>query len=71
MKEFEKYKRDAVFSSLKDFDCSAKEHAYIEVTGWNNGEGCDLNIYNHTDRNVSISYSEFSLIKKLIKKLQK
>ena len=71
MKEFEKYKRNAVFSLLKEFDISAKEHAYIEVTEWNNREGFDINVYNYTDINVSISYGEYNLLKKLIKKLDK
>lgn len=71
MKEIEKYKRDAIFDNLKEYDCTAKEHSYIEVTQWKNGEGFDLNVCNHSDINVSINYGEFDLIKKLVKKLNK
>ncbi len=71
MKEIEKYKRNAVFAELKEYDCTAKEHSYIEVTEWNNGEGIDVNIYNHSERMISIGYGEFDLIKKLVKKLNK
>lgn len=70
-KELRKYKRKAVFCPLKEFDPASKEHSYVELTQWNNGEGFDLNIYNHTERSISIGYGEFALIKKLIKELDK
>jgi len=69
--KFEINKRKAIFSNLKEFDCSAKEHSYIEVTEWTNGEGYDINIHNYTDTNISIGYLEFKLLKKLIKELEK
>jgi hypothetical protein len=65
------YKRKAIFSNLKDYDFASKENSYIEITEWNNGEGIDINAYNYSDRNISLSYGEFKLIKKLIKKLDK
>jgi len=71
MKKIEKYKREALFANLKEYDCTAKEHSYIEVIEWKNGEGIDVNIYNHSERMVSICYSEFDLIKKMVKKLNK
>ena len=70
-KNIENYNRKAVFCKLPDFDVTAKEHSYIEITEWNNGEGFDLNVYNYSDKNTSISYSEFNVIKKLVKKLYK
>jgi hypothetical protein len=71
MKELEVYKRKAVFCPLKDYEISTKEHSYIEITEWHNGEGIDINACNYTDRSFSITYGEFNLIKKLIKQLQK
>ena len=71
MKEFEKYKRNSVFSPLKDYDYLSKEHAYIEVTEWKNGEGVDINIYNHSEQTMSLGHGEFKLIKKIIKELNK
>jgi hypothetical protein len=71
MKELEKYNRKAVFCHLKEYDCASKEHSYVEITEWKNGEGIDINAYSHTDRNVSLSYGEFKLIKKLVKQLEK
>lgn len=70
-KNIENYKKKAVFCNLKEFDASAKEHSYIEITEWKNGEGFDLNVYNYSVRNISISYAEFDIIKKLVKKLNK
>ena len=67
----EKYKRKAVFCNLKEYDFSCKEHSYIEITEWKNGEGIDINACNYTDRTISISYGEFKLIKKLVKELDK
>jgi len=71
MEGLEKYKRKAVFCNLKEFDFSCKEHSYIEITEWKNGEGIDINVYNYSDRTISISYAEFKLIKKLVKQLDK
>ena len=71
MKEIEKYKRNAVFANLKEHDCTAKEHSYIEIAEWKNGIGIDVNICNYSDKMISIGYSEFDLIKKLVKKLNK
>jgi hypothetical protein len=70
-KNIENYNRKAVFCNLKEFDAIAKEHSHIEITEWKNGEGFDLNVYNYSDKNISISYGEFNVIKKLVKKLYK
>jgi hypothetical protein len=67
----EKYKRKAVFCNLKEYDFSCKEHSYIEITEWHNGEGIDINANNYSDRTISISWKEFKLIKKLVKELDK
>lgn len=63
--------RKSIFSDLSPHDYLAKEHSYIEVTEWSNGEGYDVQVYNHSERNISISYYEFKLLKKLIKELEK
>ena len=68
--EIQSYKKNALFCDLKDFDYMSKEHGYVEITEWHNGEGVDVNVYNYTDRTISLSYGEFKLIKKLIKKLE-
>lgn len=64
------YTRDAVFAELKQFCHLAKEHDFIEVTEWNNGEGWDVTINTTSEQNISITYGQFNAIKKLIKFLE-
>lgn len=70
-KEFKISERKTIFSGLPPHDVCAKEDSYVEVTEWTNGEGYDISIYNHSERNISIGWSEFRLLKKLIKELEK
>jgi len=71
MKEIDIYKRKAAFAELKQFCTMAKEHDYIEVTEWANGEGFDVNIESTTQANFQITYGQFAALKKLVKKLDK
>jgi hypothetical protein len=69
-KKISKYKRNAVFADLKEYDVFAKEHDFVEVTEWYNGEGWDVYISTRNDNKMfSLSYGQFKAIKKLIKKL--
>jgi len=68
---FEIYKREAIFAELKQFCHLAKEHDFIEITEWNNGEGWDVTINTTSEQNISITYGQFDAIKKLIKQLEK
>jgi len=68
---FEIYKREAIFAELKQFCHLSKEHDFIEVTEWNNGEGWDVTINTTSEQNISITYGQFDAIKKLIKQLEK
>jgi len=70
-KEFIISERKTIFSVLTPHDVYAKEHSYIEVTEWSNGEGYDISIDNYSKRNISIGWVEFKLLKKLIKELDK
>ena len=63
--------RKAIFAELPLYDACAKEHSFMEVTEWSNGEGYDITIDNYSDRSISIGYMEFKLLKKLIKELEK
>lgn len=40
----EKYKINAISEDLRKFDYLAKEHDYIEVTEWHNGEGWNVDL---------------------------
>jgi len=72
IKDFDSYKRLAVFATLSQFDAFAKEDDFIEVAQWKNGEGFDVTINNnHRDTLVQLTYGEFDAIKKLVKALDK
>jgi len=72
IKDFDSYRRLAVFATLPQFDPSAKEHDFIEVAQWGNGEGFDVTISNnHRDVLIQLTYGEFDAIKKLVKALDK
>lgn len=59
-------KRKAIFSEINSYCYLSKEHDYIEVTEWSNGDGVDVNI---TDHYFSITWGQFKLLKKMMKKL--
>ena len=40
----EKYKLNSINEDLRKFDYLAKEHDYIEVTEWHNGEGWNIDL---------------------------
>lgn len=40
----ESYKLNSIRENLSKFDYLAKEHDYIEVTEWSNGEGWNINL---------------------------
>lgn len=56
----EEYKRRAVFTDLRPYDHLAKEHDFIEVCEWHNGEGWDITI---SDKKLfSLTYGELTAI---------
>lgn len=63
----EVYNRKSVMANLKDFDHLSKEHDYIEVAQWNNGEGWDIFI---NERHVSLTYGQLEVINYLTKHLE-
>lgn len=58
--------RKSVNTRLKKFDCLAKDHSFIEVTEWTNGEGWDINI---DDKQISLTMGELEAINYLAKTL--
>lgn len=67
----DKYKRKAIFSRLKGFCSFAKEDDFIEVTEWKNMEGFDVSVDNvQGPVNFRLTYGEFDLLKKMVKKLE-
>ncbi len=59
--------RKSVFVPL--VDAWHKEHDYIEVTEWSNGEGWDIVISD--DKQFSLHFTEFAVLKELIALLEK
>lgn len=63
--------RKSIFAELSQFCCLSKEHDFIEVTKWNNGEGFDIELYDDKKQSFSLTYGEFKALKKLIKMIDK
>lgn len=59
----EQYERKARMTNLKQYDHLAKEHDYIEVTEWHNGEGFDFTI---NERHFQLTWGEFEALTVLV-----
>lgn len=44
----------------------------ITVTEWSNGDGCEIGIYDSNGgvQNLSITYYDFDIVKKMVKKIR-
>lgn len=63
----QKYKRDALFTHLADYDHFAKPEDFIEVTHWYNGEGFDVQLStNSGEQRFSLSWGEYEAMKALL-----
>jgi len=68
----ETYSRQAIFAELKQFDpLFSKEHDYIEITEWANGEGFDVDINTTQSQKFHLTWGQWDAIKYLIKQLNK
>lgn len=59
--------RKSISDDLHKYDYLAKEHSFIEVTEWANGEGWDITI---DDKVMSLTYGQLDAIKYLTLALQ-
>ena len=66
-----KHKRRTIFARLNPFCLFAKEHDFIEVTEWKNGEGFDVDINGRKLERFQLTYGEWKALKELVKKLYK
>ena len=55
----QEYQRKAKFTELKKYCHLAKEHDYIEVTEWHNGEGFDVSM---GDRHFQLTWGELEAL---------
>jgi hypothetical protein len=67
--KIKRYKLDAAFVVLNEFDHLAKSDDFMEVSIWHNGEGFDANVSSHGEQTIRLSWGEFKALKKLIKEL--
>ena len=59
--------RKAKFTELKPYDYFAKEHDFIEVTEWTNGEGFDVTFSVRNDnKSFSLTYGEYDALQALV-----
>lgn len=65
------YKKDSIIENLKDHCGFSKDSDFLEVTDWSNCEGIDVSISSRTDQMFSLTWGEWSCLKKVIKKLNK
>ena len=69
MADIQRYKLDAAFVLLGDYDCGSKGDDYLEISLWHNGEGFDVNLNSHGEQRFGLTWGQFKAIKKLIKEL--
>jgi hypothetical protein len=65
--KIERNKRNSISVPLQDV--WHKEHEFVEVTEWSNGEGWDITISD--EKQISLHHTEFAVIKELIALLEK
>lgn len=63
MEELKINKKNSIFVDLNKFDYLAKEHDFIEITDWVNGEGWDFNI---NETQISLSRGTLDAINFLV-----
>jgi hypothetical protein len=69
MPDIKRYKLDAGFVALEEFDSFSKPEEFLEVSLWHNGEGFDAHISSQGDQRISLSWGAFKALKKLVKEL--
>lgn len=52
--------RKTIYDDLNKYCIYAKDHDYIEVTEWTNGEGYDVNI--NGNKRISLTHGELEAI---------
>ena len=59
----QEYTRKSKFTELKKYDHLAKEHDFMELTEWHNGEGFDVVA---GDNQFSLTYGEFEALTAMV-----
>ena len=69
MTDIARYKLDAAFVLLRQFDHLVKTSDFIEVSLWHNDEGFDVHLSSNGEQSIRLSWGEFKALKKLVKEL--
>jgi hypothetical protein len=69
MTQIKRYKLEAAFASLIEFDVLAKPDDFMEMCMWHNGEGFDVNLNSSGEQRFSLTWGQFKALKKLVKEL--
>jgi hypothetical protein len=67
----EQYSRTAIFDELKNYCYLSKEHDYIEICEWYNGEGFDVEISGKPGAKFQLTWGQLDALNALIKELNK
>lgn len=69
--KIDKYERNSVFAELEQW-CKGygREHDYIEVTEWYNGEGFDVDIETSQRQRFQLTWGQYEALKYLVSKLE-
>jgi len=62
------YKRNSIFNELKNHCILNDENGYIEITEWKNGEGFDVEVNSTINNRFQLTWGEWKLLKKMVKK---
>ena len=57
------YERKARFTELKPYDILAKEHDFMEVCEWSNGEGFDVT---KNEQQFSLTWGQWECLQALV-----
>ena len=69
--QFKVASRKSIFSEIGEYCYLSKEHDYIEITEWTNGDGFDIDVASEGQQKMGITWGQFKLIKKIVKQLEK
>lgn len=69
MTQIKRYKLEAAFTPLIEFDVVAKPDDFMEVSIWHNDEGFDVNINSNGEQRFCLTWGQYKALKKLIKEL--
>ena len=68
-KQIKRYKLEAAFVSLADYDISPKLDDFMEMSMWHNGEGFDVFLHSHGEQRFSLTWGQYKALKTLVKEL--